>query len=33
MRNIIQAHNDIIDDDKYNQIINSLTNKETKTKE
>ena len=30
---LIQAYNDIIDDDKYNKIINNLKNREIKTKE
>ena len=30
---LIQAYNDIIDDDKYNKIVNSLKNTEIKTKE
>ena len=30
---LIQAYNDIIDDDKYNKIINNLKNIEIKTKE
>ena len=30
---LIQAYNDIIDDDKYNKIINNLKNTEIKTKE
>ena len=33
IKNLIQAYNDIIDDDKYNKIVNSLKNTEIKTKE
>ena len=32
-KKLIQAYNDIIDDDKYNKIVNSLKNTEIKTKE
>ena len=31
-KKLIQAYNDIIDDDKYNKILNNLKNKEIKTK-
>ena len=32
MIKIIQAYNDIIDDEKYNKILNNLKNTEIKTK-
>jgi len=32
-KKLIQAYNDIIDDDKYNKILNNLKNTEIKTKE
>ena len=32
-KKLIQAYNDIIDDDKYNKILNNLENTEIKTKE
>ena len=32
-KKLIQADNDIIDDDKYNKILNNLKNTEIKTKE
>ena len=32
-KKLIQAYNDIVDDDKYNKIVNSLKNTELKTKE
>ena len=32
-KKLIQAYNDIIDDDKYNKIVNNLKNTETKSKE
>ena len=32
-KKLIQAYNDIIDDDKYNKILNNLKNTEIKPKE
>ena len=32
-KKLIQAYNDIIDDEKYNKILNNLKNTEIKTKE
>ena len=32
-KKLIQAYNDIIDDDKYNKILNNVKNTEIKTKE
>ena len=32
-KKLIQSYNDIVDDDKYNKILNNLKNTELKTKE